>query len=237
MTKLLISEITIMRPGFCVIGLEHRGESFRSIRPLPRRGAAWRQFPYRRGEILQFELLELPGARPHVEDRASNGVQAQTGQVGEEDVVKYLRRAEVAENQEGLFGCRVRAHPKSGHHYARPREASRSVCGCRPQSVRLEMVGRVLRSSLVFPSGEALRDLPVVDRDWRDFVSGATESGRGANRYQRLQKFFNLQFPQKLMECPHHFARLGLTRPLRGRCWLMLDTLFPLPQSDWLREF
>ncbi len=237
MTKLLISEITIMHPGFCVIGIEHRGESFRSIRPLPRRGAAWRQFPYGRGEILQFELLELPGARPHVEDRASNGVQAQTGQVGEEGVVKYLRRAEVAENQEGLFGCRVRAHPKSGHHYVRPREANRSVCGCQPQTVRLEMVGDVLRGSLVLPSGEALRDLPVVDRDWRDFVTAATESERGANRYQRLQRFFNLQFQRRLMECPHRFARLGLPRPRGARCWVMLDTLFPLPQSDWLREF
>jgi hypothetical protein len=103
--------------------------------------------------------------------------------------------------------------------------------------VRLEMVGNVLRGSLMLPSGEALRDLPVVDRDWRDFVRAATEPGQGANRSQRLQKFFKLQLPQKLMECPRCFARLGLPRPLRGRCWVMLDTLFPLPQSHWLQEF
>jgi len=39
------------------------------------------------------------------------------------------------------------------------------------------------------------------------------------------------------MSCPHHFIRLGLTRPFHDLCWLMLDTLFPLPRREWLQEF
>jgi hypothetical protein len=237
MTKLLITEITIMAPGFCVIGLEHKGENFISIRPLPRRGAAWLHFPYHRGDVLEVALWELPVLPPHIEDRGSKGIQHKVSQVAEEDIVKYLRRAEVAANAEGLFGCRMQSVPKSGHHYVRPQEASRSICGCAPRSLQLEMVGNVLRGSLALPSGEVLRDLPVVDRDWREFVSAATEANRGANRYQRLKKFFDLQLPRRLMESPHHFVRIGLTRPLRGCCWVMVDTLFPLPQPSWLNEF
>jgi hypothetical protein len=47
----------------------------------------------------------------------------------------------------------------------------------------------------------------------------------------------NSHFHYKIMSCPHHFIRLGLTRPFHDLCWLMLDTLFPLPRPDWLQEF
>jgi hypothetical protein len=32
----------------------------------------------------------------------------------------------------------------------------------------------------------------------------------------------------------YRFARIGLARPNSGRCWLMLDSLFPQPQESWL---
>jgi hypothetical protein len=89
----------------------------------------------------------------------------------------------------------------------------------------------------VLPSGEVLRDLPAVDDDWRNFVDAALAPDRGANRLPRLERFLNSNFHYKIMSCPHHFIRLGLTRPYNGLCWLMLDTLFPLPQKEWLEEF
>lgn len=56
------------------------------------------------------------------------------------------------------------------------------------------------------------------------------------NRAARVERFLNSQFQYKIMSCPHHFVRIGLTRPYREFCWLMLDTLFPMPQADWLEE-
>jgi hypothetical protein len=52
-----------------------------------------------------------------------------------------------------------------------------------------------------------------------------------------LDRFLNSQFHYKIMSCPHHFVRIGLTRPYKDVCWLMLDTLFPLPKAEWLEEF
>ena len=121
--------------------------------------------------------------------------------------------------------------------YVIPAEAKRSICGCTTQNLRLELCGNELRVTLVLTSGEVLRDLPVVDRDWRDFVDAALATGRGANRAARLERFLNSQFHHKIMSCRYHFIRLGLTRPFHELCWLMLDTLFPLPKADWLEEF
>ena len=99
------------------------------------------------------------------------------------------------------------------------------------------MCANELRATLVLPSGEVLRDLPVVDRDWRDFTDAALSAQRGANVAVRLERFLNSQFHYKMLSCPHHYVRVGLTRPYRDVCWLMLDTLFPLPKPDWLEEF
>jgi hypothetical protein len=59
----------------------------------------------------------------------------------------------------------------------------------------------------------------------------------GQKRLERLPRFLNSQLHYKLLSCPHHYLRLGLTRPYHEVCWLMLDTLFPLPKSEWLEEF
>jgi hypothetical protein len=92
-------------------------------------------------------------------------------------------------------------------------------------------------SKVVFFSGEVVRDLPVVDRDWLDFTGAALAEYRGANRAARLERFLNSQFRYKIMSCPHHFVRIGLTRRYREVCWLMLDTLFRIAKADWLEEF
>jgi hypothetical protein len=237
MTKLLITEITRMGPAFCVIGLQRENEKIHSIRPVPSAANGWLYFPHQRGDILEFSLAPFPGTKPHIEDRASTRNCQKSSAVAEAEIVPYLRRAELAPSLPELFGCKIHENKKGSGLYAVPSEAQRSICGCETRNLRLEICANELRASLVLPSGEVLRDLPVVDRDWRNFVDAALAPDRGANRLPRLERFLNSHFHYKIMSCPYHFIRLGLTRPYHDLCWLMLDTLFPLPRPEWLEEF
>ncbi len=237
MTKLLITEITRMGPAFCVIGLQRENAKIQSIRPLPSSANGWIHFPQQRGDILDFSLTPFPGAAPHVEDRVSTRGFEKSSTVPEAETVSYLRKAEMAHSLPELFGCSIHENKKGSGLFAMPQEAQRSICGCETQNLRLELYANELRATLALPSGEALRDLPVVDRDWRDFIEASLSPGRGANLAARLDRFLNSQFHYKIMSCPHHFIRLGLTRPFHDLCWLMLDTLFPLPRPEWLEEF
>ena len=237
MTKLLITEITRMGPAFCVIGLQREKEQIHSIRPVPSSANGWPHFPHHRGDILECDLVPFPGARPHVEDRVSTRGFRKSSAIPEVEIVTYLRRAELSRSLPELFGCAVQENKNGSGLYAIPGEAQRSICGCETQNLRLELCANELRATLVLPSGEVLRDLPVVDREWRDFIDASLASSRGANRVNRLERFLNSHFHYKIMSCPHHFIRLGLTRPFHDLCWLMLDTLFPLPRREWLQEF
>jgi hypothetical protein len=237
MSKLLITEITRMGPVFCIIGLQHENEKIQSIRPVPSFSNGWPHFPHHRGDILECALTPFPGNKPHVEDRVSTRGFKKISAVPEAETVVYLRKSELAQSLPDLFGCPIHENKKGSGLYANPREAQRSICGCETQNLRLELCANELRATLALPSGELLRDLAVVDRDWRDFVDAALAEGRGANRTARLERFLNSHFHYKIMSCPHHFIRLGLTRPFHDLCWLMLDTLFPLPRREWLEEF
>jgi len=236
MTKLLITEITRMGPAFCIIGLEREKNRIRSVRPVTATANSWMHFPYHRGDVLQCDFAPFSGSQPHVEDRlAMRGFQKESA-VPEPEVVIYLRQAEIATSLEDLFGCVLHENKTGSGLFAKPSEAKRSVCGTVTQNLRLELCANELRATLALSSGEVLRDLPVVDRDWRDFIDAGLAENRGANRVARLERFFNSQFHYKIMSCPHHFIRLGLTRPYHDLCWLMLDTLFPLPSQHWLEE-
>jgi hypothetical protein len=237
MSKLLITEITRMGPAFCIIGLQHENEKIQSIRPVPSFSNGWPHFPHHRGDILECALTPFPGNKPHVEDRVSTRGFKKISAVPEAETVVYLRKSELAQSLPDLFGCPIHENKKGSGLYANPREAQRSICGCETKNLRLELCANELRATLALPSGELLRDLAVVDRDWRDFVDAALAEGRGANRTARLERFLNSHFHYKIMSCPHHFIRLGLTRPFHDLCWLMLDTLFPLPRREWLEEF
>jgi hypothetical protein len=236
MTKLLITEITRMGPAFCVIGLQREKDKIRSVRPVSATANSWLHFPYQRGDVLQCELAPFSGAKPHIEDRVSTSGFEKESTVPEPEVVTYLRKAEMADSLPELFGCPLHEN-RGGGQFAKPPEAKRSVCGTVTQNLRLELCANELRATLALSSGEVLRDLPVVDRDWRDFIDAALAEGRGANRVARLERFLSSQFHYKVLSCPHHFIRLGLTRPYHDLCWLMLDTLIPLPKQDWLEEF
>lgn len=237
MSKLLITEITRMGPAFCVIGLQRDQQKFQSIRPVSATANSWLYFPHQRGEILECSLTPFCGTPPHVEDRISTRGFQECSAVAESEVAGYLRKAECSDSLRDLFECRIYENKRGSGTHALPGEARRSICGCLTQNLRLELCGKELRATLVLLSGELLRDLPVVDRDWLDFLDAALAENRGANRAARFERFLNSQFHSKIMDCPHHFVRIGLTRPYRDVCWLMLDTLFPLPQKDWLEEF
>jgi hypothetical protein len=236
MSKLLITEITRMGPAFCVIGLQREKEKIQSVRPIAPTGG-WMHFPYVRGDILECSLVSVSPAKPHIEDRlATQGFRKSAG-ISEPEVVTWLRKAEFSQSLSGLFGCAVHENKTGSGLYVVPGEAQRSICGCETQNLRMELCAGELRATLVLVSGEVLRDLPVVDHNWRGFIDRALATDRGANRVHRLERFLNSQFHYKVLSCPHHLIRLGLTRPYNGVCWLMLDTLFPLPKSEWLEEF
>ena len=237
MTKLLITEVTRMGPAFCVIGLQREKEKIRSVRPVSPVANSWLHFPYHRGDVLTCDLAPFSGAKPHIEDRVSMRDFKKDAAVSETETVTFLRKAEIAENLPDLFGCTLHENKGGSGLFAKPPEARRSICGTVTRNLRLEFCANELRATLALNSGEVLRDLPVVDRDWRDFIDSALDESRGANRLPRLERFLNSQFHYKIMSCAHHFIRLGLTRPYREVCWLMLDTLFPLPKPEWLEEF
>lgn len=237
MTKLLITEITRMGPALCVIGLQRDKDKIHSVRPVSATANSWLHFPFYRGDVLQCDLAPFPGAKPHIEDRISTRGFQKVSAVSEAEVVRYLRKAELAGSLKELFGCALRENKNGSGLFAIPSEPKRSICGSETQNLRLELCGNELRATLALSSGEVLRDLPVVDRDWRDFIDAALAESRGANRVARLERFLNSQFHYRILSCPHHFIRLGLTRPYHDLCWLMLDTLFPLPRPEWFEEF
>jgi hypothetical protein len=237
MTKLLITEITRMGPAFCVIGLQREKDTIRSIRPVSATANSWLNFPYHRGDVLDCDLAPFSGAKPHIEDRVSTRGFRKESAVPEAELVHYLRKAEMAASLPDLFGCVVHENKHGSGLFAMPHEPKRSICGSETQNLRLELCGNEPRATLVLSSGEVLRDLPLVDRDWCDFIGNALSEHRGANRVARLERFLNSQFHYKILSSPHHFIRLGLTRPYHDLYWLMLDTLFPLPRQEWFEEF
>ncbi len=242
MPDLLISEITRMADGNCVIGLARHAAGFHSLRPMPRAGFAWHPFPYRRGERVAFELSLIPLAAPHVEDRQAQAHSRQ-GAATEAELVECLKRAEVATSVQGLFGCNVNPSPHGGPAvYVKPAEGKRSIAGCAIENINFSFSfypQRNIRATLRLQSGERLDSLPLVDHDWLRFADRLWETSQGqANVKQRLQSFFNRQIWERILSSPDPFARIGLTRPDDGGyCWLMLDSIFPQPKRKWLEEF
>ncbi len=225
-----------MGPGFCVIGLERQGQSFCSVRPLPPWGNAWLVFPYQRGDILQFLFSSIPTVSPHVEDHPSSGVLGKAGQVSEADLVGYLHKAETSENLRGLFKCVINENTKGSGVYVEPDTALRSICGCKVLNVRFQLFPEAVRVTLLLPSGEILRDLSVVDRDWNEYIARVLQKITGANRLDRANRFLNLVMAEYLLNDANPFARIGLTRLHNEKHWLMLDSLFPLPRIAWFDQ-
>jgi hypothetical protein len=238
MTELILSDITRMGPGFCIIGLEQTAQGFRSVRPLPPVGFAWPiTFRHQRGARLRFILSTPPNiSRPHVEDRPSSGAIEAAGKESEEKLLACLRDAEIAEKIQDLFGCAMHPSPFGGPAvWVTPEEAVRSICGIPIENLRFKLYPDRARIALTLGSGETLRGLPVVDRYWNEFLEEALGRTQGANRLQRVEQFANRIVRERVLKNSSLFARVGLPRADdEGRCWLMLDSLVPEPQLAWL---
>jgi hypothetical protein len=233
-TELIVSDITRMGRGFCIIGIEPFYQGYRSVRPLPPASFSWPvSFASHRGDRLQFNLAPAEKIRPHVEDLQSAGVLAHVGRASEEDLLACLRRAEMAARVSQLFGCPLKPG-RTGASVHAPK-ARRSICGAEASRIRLKWEASQLRAHVALASGDVLPDLPVVDRSWHNFLEEVVREMAGANRGQRL----NRALDARLQSVTSFFVRLGLTRPHPprfGRCQVMVDTLFPLPRKSWVGE-
>ena len=237
MAELILSELTRMGQGFCIIGLEAQGQGYRSVRPMPARSYAWSaSFPHRRGERLRFELTGGPAAAPHVEDRQSSGWVHPAGKVSEDELVRCLRSAEVAGRVVELFGCAPNVNRMgAGAGWVSPQQATRSICGCEYHSLRFVWKFDRWRAELGLASGDILRGLPIVDHEWSRFLETAAEALGPVNQAQRLGRLLNETVARRVCEAELRFARLGLARANpQQQCWIMLDSLFPLPRAEWL---
>jgi hypothetical protein len=240
-TELLVSEITVMGAGFCVIGLERLPAGFRSLRPIPRNSYSWTKFSHQRGDRVAFELSFMSALPPHGEDRRAGNFQL-LGSVSEAQLLECLKRAELAGSVKDLFGCAVHPSPRGGEAvYADCKEAQRSICGCEIAAVSFSFrfYPPKIRAAVALKSGETLESLPVVDAGWIGVANDLTSHIQD-DRKRRLeaQHFFDSVIQKRIISSNHRFARIGLARPKNdeGFCWLMLDTLFPLPNPAWLNE-
>lgn len=243
MGELILSDITVMGRGYCVIGLERVGpDRLRSVRPFPPWGFAWRDpFPYKRGDCVRFLSRAGPApAAPHVEDKPCFGLDASPLKVSEGQLVAFLKQAEVASDPECLFGCELHASPRGGRAmWADPGEAQRSICGSELHNIWFQIYIQpddiTLRARLSWGDGARLESLPVVDREWRHFVGRLIESRGGSAKVKEAEGILNHPVRRAILASSERFVRIGLPRPKQdGLCWLMLDSLFPQPRDLWL---
>jgi hypothetical protein len=239
---LILSDITVMGPGYCVIGLEQVSfDLFRSIRPMPPGAFAWREpFPYQRGARVKGTLTTLPTSPPHTEDRQLGGLAAAGPPLSEHELVQLLLKAEVAVDLEHLFGCPLNRSTAGGNVWVDPDKATRSICGCLYENIRFRVVEDperlTLRAQLLLASGERLNSLPVVDREWRRYLYRVLDHLRRSQPNPQPEAFLNRSIRPRLLAAPQRLVRLGLARPTAGKCWVMLDSLFPQPQISWLED-
>jgi hypothetical protein len=242
MIELILSDITVMGQGYCVIGLEQISpESFRSVRPMPPWGFAWRDpFPFRRGDHVTTTLRPVEVKAPHIEDQQSDGLRGMRARLSESDLVQILKKAEVTDSLEKLFDCLVQSGSRGGGAlWVDPSSARRSICGCEYENLRFrvfpEREGYALRAEVALRSNQRIPSIPIVDRTWRRFTAALLRQVSRAEPLPLVERFLNRMILPKLLTSLQRFARVGLPRPRGDRqCWLMLDSLFPQPQKEWL---
>jgi hypothetical protein len=244
MRELILSDITEMGSGLCVIGIEQVGKNeFHSVRPMPPMGYAWPlQFDCQRGSFVRFEPSTTSATRPHVEDQNTHGLTTGRNSLDQDELVDLLQHAEISESLEGLFGYGLSSDQLGGNAWVPSDLASRSICGCNYANMRFRVyidAGKVkLVAMVALASGEVLHSLPVVDRAWRRFVAELVHRLPKIPPRNQLDAIFNRTIRPRVMDEPVHFVRIGLPRPKQenDKCWLMLDSLFPQPDPKWLDE-
>lgn len=240
MRELILSDITEMGTGLCVVGIERAGDrTFRSVRPMPPRSYAWPlALGGQRGNFAQFDAMATSAARPHIEDQATNGLTPHGDPLAEDELVDLLQHAEISEDVEGLFGCHLHSDQLGGNAWVPPASACRSICGSAYANMRfrvyLDRDKVKLLAMLALTSGEVLHSLPIVDWAWRQFLVVLLSRYPRRPLARELDVYFNRSIRARVMDSPAHFVRIGLPRPSQDKCWLMLDSLFPQPDVAWL---
>ena len=242
MPELILSDITVMGQGYCVIGLEKLPtEKFRSVRPMPPLGFAWRDpFKFKRGDCVNVHWKNVALARPHIEDCPSAGLAGPARVLSEGELIACLKKAETAQNLETLFDCAIQRSTQGGRAvWVNPEEARRSICGCEYENLRIRLFPEPpnfnLRAEILLTSNERLSSIPVVDREWREFARRVVCRIQRADPLPLAERFLNRLVSYKILLTPERFVRIGLPRPRADQhCWLMLDSLFPQPQASWL---
>jgi hypothetical protein len=190
--------------------------------------------------MVRFIPAPTSASPPHLEDQNTYGLAPGGEGVGEVELVGMLQSAEVAADLEKLFGCELHTDTHGGNAWVDPGSATRSICGCQFKNIRFRVFSDPgdanLRARLVLQSGETLNSLPVVDREWRRFLSALIHRSSESGVSPAPEGFLNRSIWGKLMRAPYRFARVGLARgkQMEGKCWLMLDSLFPQPNAAWL---
>ncbi len=244
MRELILSDITVMGEGYCVIGLEqYPPNAFRSTRPFPPKAFAWREpFPFKRGDAVHFDPITTVAKRPHIEDQQCQSFQNAGRFLDEDKLVECLRKAEVSPDLEHLFECQPQTSMRGGRAlWVNPQEAKRSICGCEYDNLKFRLYpeagGFKLRSELLLSSNERLSSIPIVDREWRRFAVNLVQHIKRSDPLPLAERFLNRTVANKLCATTLRFARIGLPRPRDDQqCWLMLDSLFPQPKDAWLDE-
>ena len=245
MPEIVLSDITVMAQSYCVIGLKQLAPgSIQSVRPFPPSGFGWRDpFQFRRGDSVLCSLTTAPPSRPHVEDYQSAGFTRTGRSLSEDDLIRFLNYAEVSSDLKGLFGCTLDSASRAGNFWANANEATRSICGCRYTNIWFRIFEQpermTLRARMALPSNESLNSIPVVDREWNLFLREIVTRTKEAGRPYGAEQFLNRLVRRELLRSLNRFARIGLARPEKapsGKCWLMLDSLFPQPKELWLNE-
>lgn len=243
MKELILSDITLMGSGYCVIGLEQTSSSsYCSVRPILRGQKWWREpFNYKRGDCVISQVAGLRAVSPHIEDRQSQGLTTANRTLSEAQLITSLNQAEVASTLETLFQCQLEADTPRGNFWVKPELAARSICGCQYKDIKFSVYLNPwsvnLRAMLVLPSGEIFYSLPVVDRDWNRFHSRLYQHLKASRPGKLTEEYLNKMVAERFIQGLPGFARIGLTRPYsNNKCWLMLDSLFPQPKETWLAE-
>jgi hypothetical protein len=242
MSELILSDITVMGQGYCVIGLEQGADgSIKSVRPRPPYAFSWREpFQFARGDAVECRLKPPPQVRlPHKEDMDTFGLESTPTKISQSELVHLLERAERASILEELFGCMPQRDNPKGNFWVRESEGKRSICGCRYANVYFEVYSDErwsLRARMLAEGNQRFNTLPVVDREWVRYLHRVVGLYSGADRREQVKHHINRVAYPKLMRSALKFARIGLARANQGKCWVMLDSLFPQPEESWLAQ-
>jgi hypothetical protein len=127
---------------------------------------------------------------------------------------------------EELFGAPLEPSPfGGGARWVAPDTATRSIASARASALEVVQVNPAegtIRARIALASGDVIGSVKVVDETWRHWVHDRRD-GKSDVVLDELRNAWQSAAPGGRPSV----LRIGLSRPLDGRCWLMLDTVLP----------